>query len=111
MEPDGSLPPPLVPILSQTNPVHTLTPYSLSTILLLPLHLRLVLPNGLFFSHFPTKILYVFLISTTRATCLAHLCFDVINFSEKAEAKLLLDSSAKKNSPNEVPVPNYHVFN
>ena len=36
-------------------------------------HLRLVLPNGLFPSGFPTKTLYTPLISPIRATCPAHL--------------------------------------
>jgi hypothetical protein len=40
--------PPLVPILSQINPVHTT-------------HLRLGLPSGLFPCGFPTNILYAFL--------------------------------------------------
>jgi hypothetical protein len=47
---------PLVPILSQINPVHTTSAY-LSKIcfnILSPL-LRLALPNGLFPSSFPTK--------------------------------------------------------
>jgi hypothetical protein len=49
--------PPLIPILSQINPVHT-TPSYLSKI-----HLRLGLPSGLFPSGLPTKIVYAFLLS------------------------------------------------
>jgi hypothetical protein len=49
--------PPLVPILSQINPVHTNPSYLRFTILL-PTHLRLVLPSGLFLSGFPTSIVY-----------------------------------------------------
>jgi hypothetical protein len=45
--------PPLVPILSQIEPVH---PTSLRTILILFTHLRLGLPSGLFPSGFPTNI-------------------------------------------------------
>jgi hypothetical protein len=36
------------------------------------LHIR-GLPNGLFLSGFPIKILYAYLISIMRATCSAHL--------------------------------------
>jgi hypothetical protein len=49
--------PPLVPILSQIDPVHTI---SLRSILILSTHLRLGLPSGLFPSGFPTNILYAF---------------------------------------------------
>jgi len=59
MEPEGSLPcSPLVPILSQKNPVHTFPPC-----------FPKVRPNNIFTSDIPTKILYVFLISYIRATC------------------------------------------
>jgi hypothetical protein len=54
--------PPLVPILSQIDPVHsTLSPISLRSILILSTHLPLRLPSGLFPSDFPTNILYPFL--------------------------------------------------
>jgi hypothetical protein len=77
--------PPLVPILSQFYPVHTIL-----SILILSTHLRLGLPSGLFLSGFPTNILYAFLISPIRATCPAHL--------------ILLDFDHSKNVWRGVPV-------
>jgi hypothetical protein len=53
---------PLVPILSQINPVHYTPSYVRST-LTLSTHLHLGLSSGLFHSGFPTKILYAFLFS------------------------------------------------
>jgi hypothetical protein len=50
---------PLVPTLSQTNPVHT-TPSYLKSILMLSTHLRLCLPS-LFTSGFTTNNIYIFL--------------------------------------------------
>ena len=52
----------LVPTWSQiqSTPSHTLT---LTSILILPSHLRLGLPSGLFLSSFPSKEPYVFLFS------------------------------------------------
>jgi hypothetical protein len=64
--------PPLVPILSQFEPVHTIPSY-LRYILIFSTHLRLGLSSGLFHSGFPTNNLYSFLVSPIRATCLAHL--------------------------------------
>jgi hypothetical protein len=52
--------PPLVTILSQIDPFHA-TPSYLRSILILSTHLHLGLPNGLFPSGLPTKILYAFL--------------------------------------------------
>jgi hypothetical protein len=48
--------PPLVPILSQIDPVHTIPSYL--SILILSAYLRLGLPSGLFPSGFPTNILF-----------------------------------------------------
>jgi len=59
---------PLVPILSQMNSVHTFQTY-FPKIHLIPFHLRLGLPSGLFPSGFHTKILYMFLICPIRAIC------------------------------------------
>jgi hypothetical protein len=55
--------PPLVPTLSQMNPINTTQTYISRPILLLSCHLILGLPNGLFPSGFPSKILYVFVSS------------------------------------------------
>jgi hypothetical protein len=68
-----------VPTLSQMNPAHS-TPFCLSKIhLLLSSRLRLGLPNGLFPSVFPTKIIWSFHCSPMHATFPAHLILlDVI---------------------------------
>jgi hypothetical protein len=53
--------PPVVPILSQINPVRTMSyPWTIS---IFSTHFRVGLHNGLFASGFPAKILYVFLFS------------------------------------------------
>jgi hypothetical protein len=49
--------PPLVHILSQTNPIHTIP---LRSILIFSAHLRLGLLSDLFPSGFPTNVLYAF---------------------------------------------------
>jgi hypothetical protein len=64
--------PPLVPILSQINPICTIPSY-LRSILILSTHLCLGLPSGLLPYGFPTNILYAFLFSPIHATCHAHL--------------------------------------
>jgi hypothetical protein len=52
--------PPLVPILSLIDPVHTTTPCLQDAFNIVP-HLHLDLPSGLIPSGFPANILYVFL--------------------------------------------------
>jgi hypothetical protein len=68
----GHKSPPLVPILSQIDPVHIIH-FSLRSTLIPSTHLRLDLPSGLFLSGIPTSILYAFLYSPIRATSAAHL--------------------------------------
>jgi hypothetical protein len=58
---------PLDHILSQMNPLHALTPY-LRTILILSLHVHVSPPNGLFSTGSPIELLCAFLVSTMRAT-------------------------------------------
>jgi hypothetical protein len=55
----GHKSPPPAPILSQLNPLHTLQPISLGSILTPSSHLRFGLSSGLFPSGFPTKALHV----------------------------------------------------
>jgi hypothetical protein len=50
-------------------------PIFLRSILILPTHLHLGLPSGLFPSYFPTNIVYAFPFSEIGATCPAHLIF------------------------------------
>jgi hypothetical protein len=61
MEPEGPLPwyknPPLVPIMTQMNPVHT-TPSYFCKIHFNIIQLCLGLPSGFISSGFPSKILY-----------------------------------------------------
>jgi hypothetical protein len=63
--------PPLVPILSHINPIHTIPSY-LSN-LILSTHLRQGLPSGLLPSGFSTNILYAIVFSPIRATWPTHL--------------------------------------
>jgi hypothetical protein len=63
IEPNGHKSPPLVPVLSQINPVNT-TPHntvSPTSILILSIHVRLSLPSDLFPSGFATNNLHAFL--------------------------------------------------
>ena len=63
--------------LSQARSIHSMALHPTS-ILILPFHLRLGLPSGLFPSGFPTKTLYTLLLSRIRATCPAHFILDFI---------------------------------
>jgi hypothetical protein len=75
-----SLPP--EPIMSQINPVIPPHYISIRSILILSIHLRLGLPNGVFPSGFPTNILYAFHFSPNSTTCSAYLIlFDLININ------------------------------
>jgi hypothetical protein len=65
---------PLVPILSEINPVYSNQSYlSLRSILILSTYLGLGLTSDLFTSGFPTNILHAFLFASIRATCPVHL--------------------------------------
>jgi hypothetical protein len=68
--------PPLVPILSKIDPVHTIP-----SIFILSTHLRFGLHSGLFPSGFPTNILYAFLVSPIRSRCLLLLKFSFVQIS------------------------------
>ena len=85
--------PPIVPIQSQLDPVHTPHPTSWSSILILSSHLRLGLSSCLFPSRFPTKTLYMPLLSPIRATCPAYLILDFITRTILGEEDRSLSSS------------------
>ena len=61
--------PPTVSVLSQIDPVHSLTSHFLKAHISITLHLRLGLPSCLFPSVFPTKTLHTPLHSPIHATC------------------------------------------
>ena len=65
---------PLVPILTNINPINVLP----SCFFNMQFNFILGLPNVLFLLHFPTKTLYIFLPPHIRATCLAHLILHLI---------------------------------
>ena len=79
MEPEGSIP--ILQVLAtclysepdQSSPYPHI--HFWKGILMLSSHLLLSLPSGLFTSAFPTKTLYVPLLSHIRATCPAYLIF------------------------------------
>jgi hypothetical protein len=58
--------PPPVSILSHLDLLHTPHPFSWRSIFMLPSHLFLDLPNGLFLLGFPTKTLHTPLLSISR---------------------------------------------
>jgi len=65
--------PPPVPVLSQLDPVHTLTSHCLKNHFILSSLLRLGLPSRLFLPGSPTKTLHTTLLYPTRATYPSHL--------------------------------------
>jgi hypothetical protein len=60
--------------LSWVRSIQSIPPHliALKSVLILSSHLRLGLPSGLLISGFPAKILYAFVLSPSRATCLSH---------------------------------------
>jgi len=71
MEPEVSMPSSHEPTSDPyPEPNESLTSIYAESILILSSYLLLVIPNGFFPSHFPTKILYAFLNSALCATCL-----------------------------------------
>ena len=86
---------PPVPVLSQINP-EPIPPHptSWTSILILSSHLCLGLPSCLFPSVFPTKTLYMPLLSPICATCAAHHIFlDFITWTILGEGCRSLSSS------------------
>jgi len=83
--------PPFVPILSQINPVHTLSFSSWRKFFIVQPYLCLVLPSHLLLSSFPTRTLHAFLSLLLHATCPAYLifiqCISIIIFSERYKSQ------------------------
>jgi hypothetical protein len=65
--------PPLIPTVSQMNPIHTAPSSFSKIILILSCRLRLEHPSALLHFDFHTKALYAFLLSPILATCPANL--------------------------------------
>jgi hypothetical protein len=101
---------PPVPILSQTNPVHT-TPHHLiftKSILMLSTHLLLNLPSDIFPSSFPISNLCAVLFSPIPDTCPAHLILNLVIL-------IILDEEYKSHSSSScfflpLPPPTLHPF-
>jgi hypothetical protein len=70
---------PLVSVMTQMNPVHTLTAYFFRSILILSSHLHLGLPNGVFPSGFPNKALQALFFHVSYIPCPSHSQFDHSN--------------------------------
>jgi hypothetical protein len=88
--------------LSWVNSIESTSSYSicLRSILMLSSYLYLCLPNGLFHSGFPTKILYSFLFSPMHTMCLTHpILLDLIILIIFDGGYKLLSSSLCKYSP------------
>jgi len=93
----------------QSTHFHTI---SLRSILILPFHLLLSLPNGLFLSGLPINVFYAFPISPMRSTCPAHLILlDLINLIIFVEAYKLWNSSLYSLlQPLPIPPSQYQIF-
>jgi hypothetical protein len=71
--------PPLVPVLSRMNPIHTFHPFSLRSTLILHPHLYLGLPSGRLPSVFRTKVIPVCHLSHVINKCYGNLGLELWN--------------------------------